>query len=441
MRCWWFCNDTAYLLMRAQWLRRNEKYDEAARALMAAQITPAAVQDPDEWWTERRLLARKLLDLGDTHTVFGLPVTRPCRKRKADGSAALHGWLDCVLNNPAEAKPLFARCAQVAEHPASLSRAHYWQARTAEALGQNGEARGITSAPPVIPRRITDRSRMPGSEAPNCGCLGLRRPTAGTRLEISCARWRCFTVIDERDLVCVRFGRSGHRAADPAQLAAVAALADRKRCTHARASRSHGGQSRPAIRILCLSHGGVAARQADRSAGCRATCRLCHRATGKRVQSAGDLKRKGAGPDAGDAGDRRKLVAKKNGIPFDASRLLEPVYNVQIGSAELGDVLDAYRGSYILAFRSQHNAGAEVGSANGSSGSAIRAIRRSIRSIGSSAYRSRRPATTCSARYGKYAGLPRPLRRLSQADDRGGPAPRSRPELSCEASSDRGAMR
>ena len=51
-----------------------------------------------------------------------------------------------------------------------------------------------------------------------------------------------------------------------------------------------------------------------------------------------------------------KLVAKKNGIPFDASRLLEPVYNVQIGSAELGDVLDAYRGSYILAFVA-YNAG------------------------------------------------------------------------------------
>jgi soluble lytic murein transglycosylase len=56
-------------------------------------------------------------------------------------------------------------------------------------------------------------------------------------------------------------------------------------------------------------------------------------------------------PDAG------RTIAKKFNVTFDQSRLLNDVsYNAQIGSAELGDVISDYRGSYILAFAS-YNAG------------------------------------------------------------------------------------
>ena len=52
-----------------------------------------------------------------------------------------------------------------------------------------------------------------------------------------------------------------------------------------------------------------------------------------------------------------KMVTKKYGMPFDAKRLLsDPVYNAQIGTAELGDRLADYRGSYILTFCA-YNAG------------------------------------------------------------------------------------
>ncbi len=44
-------NDAIYLFTRAQWLRRNDKVAEAAQAMMAA---PTNVEDPDEWWAERR---------------------------------------------------------------------------------------------------------------------------------------------------------------------------------------------------------------------------------------------------------------------------------------------------------------------------------------------------------------------------------------------------
>ncbi|HEY8335443.1 MAG TPA: lytic transglycosylase domain-containing protein, partial [Tardiphaga sp.] len=56
-------------------------------------------------------------------------------------------------------------------------------------------------------------------------------------------------------------------------------------------------------------------------------------------------------PDAG------RYVTKKYGASFDLARLkTDPVYNASIGAAELGGLLDDYRGSYIMTFAG-YNAG------------------------------------------------------------------------------------
>jgi soluble lytic murein transglycosylase len=50
-------------------------------------------------------------------------------------------------------------------------------------------------------------------------------------------------------------------------------------------------------------------------------------------------------PDAG------RYIAKKFNVGFDEKKLLsDPVYNVQMGAAELADLVKDYRGSYILSF-------------------------------------------------------------------------------------------
>jgi len=52
-----------------------------------------------------------------------------------------------------------------------------------------------------------------------------------------------------------------------------------------------------------------------------------------------------------------RQIAKKFGFAFDRNRMLsDPSYNAQMGAAELGDVLESYRGSYILSFVA-YNAG------------------------------------------------------------------------------------
>jgi soluble lytic murein transglycosylase len=71
----------------------------------------------------------------------------------------------------------------------------------------------------------------------------------------------------------------------------------------------------------------------------------------KTVSSANALGLMQVTPDTGRA------IAKKFNIPFDQKRLLEDIgFNVQIGTAELGDLVQYYRGSYLLAFAA-YNAG------------------------------------------------------------------------------------
>jgi soluble lytic murein transglycosylase len=46
-----------------------------------------------------------------------------------------------------------------------------------------------------------------------------------------------------------------------------------------------------------------------------------------------------------------RVIAKKFGVKFDAKRLLnDPVYNVQMGAAEIGDLVHDYDGNHVLAF-------------------------------------------------------------------------------------------
>jgi soluble lytic murein transglycosylase len=50
------------LFSRIQLLRRADKIAAAAELMLSAPHEVAQIYDPDEWWVERRLLARKLLD-------------------------------------------------------------------------------------------------------------------------------------------------------------------------------------------------------------------------------------------------------------------------------------------------------------------------------------------------------------------------------------------
>src|SRR6266516_26440 len=62
--------DLGYTLCRIHWLLRNNGVAEATRLMLTAPRDAMSRQDTDQWWRERRVLARELLDLGDINTAY-----------------------------------------------------------------------------------------------------------------------------------------------------------------------------------------------------------------------------------------------------------------------------------------------------------------------------------------------------------------------------------
>ncbi|HEU5275242.1 MAG TPA: lytic transglycosylase domain-containing protein, partial [Xanthobacteraceae bacterium] len=128
-------NDAGYIFSAVQWLRRHDRFADAAALLMRAPRDPAQLQDVDEWWVERRLVARKLLDLGDPRLAYA--IVRDAAKPAKDNYRAEHqftaGWIALrFLKEPAIAAQHFARVAEGNANPITISRAGYWLGRTAE---------------------------------------------------------------------------------------------------------------------------------------------------------------------------------------------------------------------------------------------------------------------------------------------------------------------
>ncbi len=87
--------DIGVVFSRVQLLRRDDKAAEAAELILSLPNDPAQAIDPDQWWIERRLISRKMLDLGDAKAAYriasgaALPNRDNYRAREP-----VHGGLD-----------------------------------------------------------------------------------------------------------------------------------------------------------------------------------------------------------------------------------------------------------------------------------------------------------------------------------------------------------
>lgn len=145
-------NDLGYALCRIHWLMRNDspgsnihgrvvtpKEDIAAavKLALAASQEDLRQQDTDEWWRERRALARKLLDRGEAKAAY--QVTGSALPANPYYRAEFHfmaGWIALrYLSDPQTASKHFARIDEGATDPHILARAAYWRGRAAEAAG------------------------------------------------------------------------------------------------------------------------------------------------------------------------------------------------------------------------------------------------------------------------------------------------------------------
>src|SRR5256886_2687937 len=226
--------DIGYIFSRVQFLRRADQISEAAQWILPLPSDYGQALDPDQWWIERRLVARKLLDIGDAKTAYR--VARDAAIPSRDNYRAEHqftaGWIALrFLNDPATALAHFAKVAQGNSNPITLARAGYWQGRAAEALGRREGARAYYEAGARYSTAYYGqlaRARLghkdivlrPAPEPP-----ADRRDTIA-RLEIVRAIELLYA-IDERDLVAGALADLGERSIDTVTLATIGEAAGR----------------------------------------------------------------------------------------------------------------------------------------------------------------------------------------------------------------------
>jgi soluble lytic murein transglycosylase len=354
--------DLGYTLCRIQFMVGKDQIDEAARLMVAASPETMALQDTDQWWRERRSLARKLLDQGKFQTAYDVirPAAAPANEYYRADVHFMCGWIALrYLDDPRTAATHFARIDEGASNPTVLARANYWRGRAAEALGRADEMRRNYEAAARYPTAYYGqlaRARLGRGE------IELRAPLpdlASPEAPITDERLRAADMlyeIGERDVVLYFAADLGQQSSNIVLLEALGDLTGRR--NDARAMLQVG---KPSLgRGLPLDHYAfpTIGIPPHRQVAPEIEHSMIYSVA--RTESAFDQRDKSAANAVGlmqVTPEAARDTAKRFKIEYDWDRMVtDPVYNTQIGAAELSALLSEYKGNHIMTFAG-YNAG------------------------------------------------------------------------------------
>ncbi len=333
---------------RAAYMRRKGM-DMAA--LAEAAYFPHEVATPDQGdriWDERRHLVLAALRAGDAHGAYaaaadsGLTVGANGADAEFDA-----GWIALTkLNEPQKAAKHFAALEKIGTTPVTKGRALYWEGRAAEARGEKTAAKDFylraakhsttfygMLAGEKVGQRLTlasDTTITADDRAP----FESRDSIQATRLLFDYGQRELFrtfvlnlddilpTAEDEAQLIDLA---RNYGEMDTSMRAARAA-AQRGFILPQRAYPMHsapdGGSAEPAL-ILAITRQESSFDPNVRSgAGATGMMQLMPATA--------------------------KILARKVGVSYSASQLYEPEYNMRLGAAYLGQMVDHFSGSYIM---------------------------------------------------------------------------------------------
>ena len=352
-------NDPGLLFARIQDARRSGRAFEAATLIGLAPTDRAALIDPDKWWTERRMVARELLDLNEPKLAYQI-----CDKAARPDEAAARvdldfhaGWiaLRFLGDAPAAAK-WFALAAEAADTPLSIARAAYWRGRAAEAMNDVEDAaldyESAASEPIAYYGQLA-------AERLGVKRLELRAPVAVAEGDARDEAVRATEALyrDGLDELATALAFEAAREwRDEAQMAAMAAVV------------KHYGEAATQLQFgkIATLRGYAFDAMAFPSKGVPAFVPLAHSADLASVYAVARQESEFLWRAASGAGAKGLMqilpataasTARRAGVQYDPVRLTaDPAFNTQLGAAFLGQVMEDIGGSPELAFAA-YNAG------------------------------------------------------------------------------------
>ncbi|WP_161537055.1 lytic transglycosylase domain-containing protein [Bradyrhizobium sp. LCT2] len=350
-------NDPGFLFSKIQLLRREEKFAEAAQLMLSAPKDPNRLYNLDEWWIERRLLARKMIDTEEFRSAYliardaALP-SRDIYKTEQEFTA---GWIALrFLNDPATATQHFARIGVGSVNPTTLARAGYWQGRAAEAAGRQQEARNAYARAAEQSTSYYGQLARAKLGLPQIELNSQPRGRGAERLEIVRAAQLLYE-LDEREMAVPMLADMGENG-DPEALTGLGELTQRYSDARGMLLVGKAALNRGlpfdfyAYPVNGIPQFTPIGPEVERSI-VYAIARQESAFNPSVVSPAQAYGLMQVTPDAA------RYVCKRHGATYDLGRLKnDSAYNATLGSAELGGLLEDYRGSYIMTFAA-YNAG------------------------------------------------------------------------------------
>lgn len=348
-----------YAFAETRMLRRGGKFTEAAAAMLKAPVDAKSLVDPDAWWIERRALARELVDAGDTKAAYRIVAAHAAESPIHAADAEFHaGWYALRhLNDATNAAKHFARIAEVAEGPISLSRAYYWMGRAAEAGGP-GDAKALFAKAAEFGTCFYGQlaAARIGQSA-----INIDSPVASTNDRLNFSRREAVQAIRRletagyADRADILYRDLAAQLTSPGEFTLLAGMAE-SRGNHFLALRIAKSAVARGIDVGALSHPvGAIPATADISGAGKALAYAIARQESE--FNVGAVSRAGALGLLQLMPKTAQDLARKAGVSYEPSRLTSDAgYNASLGAAFLGEQLGRFDGSYVLTFAG-YNAG------------------------------------------------------------------------------------
>lgn len=348
--------DDGFLFAQIELARRTQDFDRAAQLLLKAPSDPNRLINAGEWWVERRIVSRKMIEAGKYNLAYRLASEHASTRPRDIIEAEFHaGWYALrFLKNRTTAKRHFEKILSVATRPISLARGHYWLGRAhtgvasrqhfEQAARYTGTFYGQLAAQEIGVRKLPVRPPKP-TAADRLRFEQRLFVQAIKKLENADFGWRASTL----------YRHLARTLSSPGELAILAARAER------------AGNFNLSLQVgkIAFERGLDVPTLSWPIGAIPSSARIGEtgRALAYAIARQESAFNKAAVSSANARGllqllpGTAKAVAKRNSLTYSYKKLTRDAgYNATLGSAYLSEQLKAFGNSYILTFIA-YNAG------------------------------------------------------------------------------------
>jgi soluble lytic murein transglycosylase len=356
-------DDPGFQYDRVQYRRHTDQPVEAMQLAAQIDAREAPLAARDDIFTERRLYVPRALRAGNHRLAYQLVSNHGLTSGEAFADAEwLSGWLSLrFLDQPQRAAEHFAHLSENVSSPVSQSRALYWRAQAAQALGQRDEAerllneaarfnftyygqlaatRGDRTATLSLPdtSRVSDATRNRFENRELVRALRLMAEVGAQRDFESIAFYLDDTLDDPQEIELLAqmareqsYARTALRTAKAGLFRNVVATNAAYPLIELPSSVRSGGRPEPALVLAIIRQESEFDPGVVSHANAHGLMQLI--------------------PSTAQA------QARRIGMTYQRGALTsDPQYNMTLGSSHLADLVDDFGGSYVLA-AAAYNAG------------------------------------------------------------------------------------